>query len=350
MTRLPNYPITNFPQPATIPSVSDPHSTKAFVVPLESAGRRLDQWLAAQLPEASRARVQQLIEQNKVLVNGRATKPSLRLRGGEQLRITGPAELPPLNATPEDIPLDVVYEDDGLAIVNKPAGMSVHRGSGRNESGSRGTLVNALLHRFQTLSGIGGELRPGIVHRLDKETSGLLVVAKNDVVHRNLARQFAARQVQKTYLALAHGGMGQSHGTIQSAIGRDLKRRTRMTTRRSPKDKAVRSAITHWKVLKEIKGPYGNFSLLEVAIETGRTHQIRVHLASIGHPVVGDTLYGAPRTIPGRAGAAPESLTLTRNFLHAYAIEFRHPVTHKPISFRQVLPEELEAFVQEITG
>jgi 23S rRNA pseudouridine1911/1915/1917 synthase len=330
--------------------VSDPYPIKSFAVPVEAAGRRLDQWLAAQLPEASRARVQVLMEQNKVLVNGRAGKPSLRLRGGEQIAITGPAELPSLKATPENIPLDVVYEDDALAVVNKPAGMSVHAGSGKSGGGSRGTLVNALLHRFQTLSGLGGELRPGIVHRLDRQTSGLLVVAKNDVVHRNLAGQFAAREVGKNYLALVHGRMAKSGGAIESPIGRDLRRRTRMTTRRSPGNKAVRSAITHWKVLKEIKGPYGDFSLLEATIETGRTHQIRVHLASIGHPVVGDTLYGAPRTIPPRAGVAPRSLTLTRNFLHAYAIEFRHPVTNKPISFKQVLPGELEAFLQEITG
>lgn len=264
--------------------------------------------------------------------------------------MAGSVVLPPLKAAAEDIPLDVVYEDESLAVINKPAGMTVHSGSGRHEAGTRGTLVNALLHRFQTLSNVGGELRPGIVHRLDKETSGLLVVAKTDSAHRKLARQFAAREVRKTYLALVHGWMKQPQGTIDSAIGRDLRRRNRMTTRRSLANRGVRSAITHWKVLKKIEGAYGSFSLLEITISTGRTHQIRVHLASIGHPVVGDNLYGAPRTIGRSSRGAPESLTLTRNFLHAYALEFRHPATGKPLAFKQVLPGELEAFLQEITG
>lgn len=330
--------------------MSDPISIKALVVPPEAAGTRLDQWLAAQFPDASRVRVQQLIAQNKVLVNRKPVKASLRLRGGEDIAITGPVQLAPLQAVPEDIPVDVVYEDDQLAVINKPAGMTVHAGSGKDEFGSRGTLVNALLHRFRTLSRVGDELRPGIVHRLDKETSGLLVVAKTDASHRKLARQFAAREVRKTYLALVHGWMHHTQGTVQAPIGRDLKRRARMTTRRSSAAAGVRSAVTHWKVLQRIGGAYGHFSLLEVAIETGRTHQIRVHLASIGHPVVGDTLYGAPRSITGGTGKAPTSVTLKRNFLHAYAIEFRHPETNNSISFKQALPAELEAFVQEIQG
>ena len=326
----------------------DSFQAQKLLVPQDATGARLDQWLAAQLPEISRVRVQQLIEQNKITVNGETTKPSLRLRGGEAIAITGPVELPPLKAIAEDIPLDVVYEDEYLAVINKPAGMTVHAGSGKAESGSRGTLVNALLHRFQALSKVGGEIRPGIVHRLDKDTSGLLVVAKTDVAHRKLARQFAGREVRKTYLALVHGWMKQERGTIQAEIGRDLKRRNRMTTRRTPAPGATRTAITHWKVLRRIDGPYGKFSLLEVAIETGRTHQIRVHLSSIGHPVVGDALYGAPREIAAGRRGDSESLTLKRNFLHAYAIQFRHPIDNKLISFEQALPRQLEAFLQEI--
>src|SRR5215469_6739380 len=185
--------------------VAEGPNTRNLCVPLEAAGARLDQWLAAQLPEVSRVRVQQLIEQKKILLNGSVPKPSVRLRGGEEILITGAVELPPLKAFAEDIPLDVVYEDESIAVINKPAGMSVHAGSGRGEAGNRGTMVNALLHRFNQLSEIGGELRPGIVHRLDKETSGLVLVAKSDLAHRKLAEQFAGREVKKTYSALVHG-------------------------------------------------------------------------------------------------------------------------------------------------
>src|SRR5215467_1990912 len=188
----------------TIPSVPDPKPIQTLRVALDAAGQRLDQWLVAQLSEISRVRVQQLVEQGKILVNGKAPKSSLKLRGGEEIAITGAVELPPLRAFAEDIPLDVVYEDGDIAVVNKPAGMAVHAGSGKDDAGSRGTLVNALLHRFGGMSQVGGELRPGIVHRLDKDTSGLVVVAKTDAAHRKLARQFARREVKKTYLALAH--------------------------------------------------------------------------------------------------------------------------------------------------
>ena len=316
-----------------------------LTVPTEASGRRLDQWLASQLPDASRVRIQQLIEQKKVLVNGSLPKASSRLRGGETIEITGAVTLPPLKAFPEDIPLDVVYEDDHLVVVNKPAGMTVHAGSGKDESGNKGTLVNALIHRFTLLSQLGGELRPGIVHRLDKDTSGLMVVAKTDKAHRKLAQQFSRRQTQKTYIALAHGWMSQPGGTITAPISRDIVRRTRMTTRRSQ----GREAVTHWKTLRQIDGPYGKFSLLEVRIETGRTHQIRVHLSSLGHPVVGDTLYGAPRElqpVPSKA----KSAALGRNFLHAAAIQFKHPVTDTPLRFEQPLSAELDLFLNQIGG
>lgn len=315
-----------------------------LLVPSGSAGSRLDQWLVSQLPEVSRVRVQQLIEQGKVLVNGDVSKASFKLRGGEAVAITGKVELPPLKAFAEDIPLDVVYEDADLAVINKPAGMAVHAGSGKDQAGNQGTLVNALLHRFGAMSQMGGELRPGIVHRLDKETSGLVVVAKNDAAHRKLARQFAQREVSKTYLTLVHGWIktktNQTQGTVDAPISRDLTRRTRMTTRRSQ----GREAVTHWKVLKQIEGRYGKFSLVEVRIETGRTHQIRVHLASLGHPVVGDTLYGAPRNLDSYG----ETASLERNFLHAAAIQFQHPISSRVLSFRQPLPDELESFFHRL--
>jgi 23S rRNA pseudouridine1911/1915/1917 synthase len=290
-------------------------------------------------------RIQQLIEQEKILVNGSLPKPSLRLRGGEQIVITGTVTLPPLKAFAEDIPLDILYEDKDILVLNKPAGMSVHAGSGKNDAGQRGTLVNALLHRFTSLSQVEGELRPGIVHRLDKNTSGLLVVAKNDRAHHKLAEQFSRRETKKIYIALVHGWIPQEKGTVLTPISRDLFRRTRMTTRRS----LGREAVTHWRMLKRIEGPYGKLSLLEVRIETGRTHQIRVHLSSIGHPVVGDTLYGAPRELENKKeNSGP--VTLGRNFLHASAIQFKHPVTDTPLSFEQPLPSELDLFLQKTGG
>lgn len=316
----------------------------------DGSGQRLDQYLAAKLADVSRARVQQLIEKGEVLVDNAATKASLRLRGGEQITVTGSPQAPPLRAIAEEIPLDIVYEDDDLAIVNKPAGMMVHAGAGATEDArNRGTLVNALLHHFGALSGVGGELRPGIVHRLDRATSGLMVVAKNDESHRRLARQFSGRAVHKTYLALVHGWPKKQKDTIQSAISRDMQRRTRMTTRRSD----GREAVTHYVVTRKIDSPYGKFALLELKIETGRTHQIRVHMSSLGHPVVGDTLYGAPgelRTESGkrRAAGAPATLALERNFLHSAKLELLHPRTGERLSFTRALPVELETLLRKL--
>jgi 23S rRNA pseudouridine1911/1915/1917 synthase len=274
-------------------------------------------------------------------VDGKAGKASLRLRGGESVNVLGPARLEPLRAIAEDIPLDIVYEDDDLAVINKPAGMMVHAGAGATEDArNRGTLVNALLHRFGQLSGVGGELRPGIVHRLDKETSGLIVVAKSDEAHRKLAAQFAKREVKKTYRALVHGRVPNERGTIDKSISRDSVRRVRMTTRRS----GGREAITHYRVERRIDSGFGKFTLLEVRIDTGRTHQIRVHLASIGHPVVGDTVYGAPAQVKGRNG----TVSLKRNFLHAAALELRQPRTGEKLSFRRELHRELEEFLERV--
>jgi 23S rRNA pseudouridine1911/1915/1917 synthase len=318
---------------------------RSFVAEAAAAGMRLDAYLARALPDISRGRVQMLIENGQVRVNGLAAKPKLKLRGGEEIEIEGEPQPAPLRAEPEDIPLDVVYEDDDLAVIDKPAGMTVHAGAGSLED-NRGTLVNALLFHFgQQLSGTGGELRPGIVHRLDKQTSGLIIVAKNDSAHRKLAASFAARDLRKVYTALVHGSVKGHEGTIDLPISRDLIRRIRMTTRRAE----GRNAVSHWRVLERITGPYGPFSLLEVRIETGRTHQIRVHLQALGHPVVGDTLYGAPHHIvPTSKSSNEEPLTLERNFLHAAELDLKHPRTSKPLQLRAPLPAELAGFLEQL--
>lgn len=316
----------------------------------EDSGRRLDHFLTSSLEHLSRARVQDLIEQEKVSVNGSAARSSLKLRGDELIKVVGELERPPLKAVPEDIALDVVYEDQYLAVVNKPAGMIVHAGAG-NEERNRGTLVNALLFRFRNLSGIGGDARPGIVHRLDKETSGLMVVAKTDEVHRKLAAQFASRQVKKTYIALVMGWPSEK-GTIDAEISRDRLRPTRMTTRRS----GGRAAVSHYRVTQKVDTPFGKFALLKVEIETGRTHQIRVHLSSLHHPVVGDALYGAPRMLrrqnaraaQSRSSDADQQLSLNRNFLHAAVLEFIHPATHQRMRFERALPTELQNFLKQL--
>ena len=331
---------------------------RTFVVAAEARGQRLDQFVAAQLESVSRSRVQLLIEQGDVLVDGAREKASLKLRGGERISVTGEPHPAPLKAVAEAIPLDVVYEDADLAVVNKPAGMMVHAGSGQNEDArSKGTLVNALLHRFKSLSSTGGDLRPGIVHRLDKETSGLIVVAKNDRAHAALGEMFAGRRVKKTYIALVEGDVKRDKGTINAAVSRDPVRRTRMTTQ--PNENA-RSAVSHYEVARRMATRFGKFTLLRVRIETGRTHQIRVHMASTGHPVVGDTLYGgagqltdqqAMQTAQSRAArrkAEPERLRLGRNFLHAARLEFAHPTTGKQLDLEAPLPKELEQFLHRL--
>ena len=315
---------------------------KHYIASPVDAGKRLDQFLVRQIPDISRARIQQLIDQEKVLVNDGAAKASLRLHGGERIAILAEVQLPPLRAVSENIPLDIVYEDDDLAVINKAAGMMVHAGAGATESErNRGTLVNALLHRFGELSGVGGELRPGIVHRLDKATSGLIVVAKNDDAHRKLAAQFARRVVKKKYIALVHGWMKQDRGTISSSISRDPVRRIRMTTQRS----GGREAITHYTVQQRVNSKFGKFTLLELRIDTGRTHQIRVHLASLRHPVVGDTLYGAPRELTAKNQAG---ISLPRNFLHAAGLQLQHPRSGETLSFARPLPRELQSFLQHL--
>lgn len=282
------------------------------------AGLRLDQFLAARWPEYSRARLQSWVEESRVRVNGVvALKASLKLRGSERIEVE-PAELKPLHAYAEDIPLDILYEDDDVVAVNKPAGLVVHAGAGC----SSGTLVNALLHHFNGLSSVGGDLRPGIVHRLDKGTSGVLLVARTDAAHRSLAAQFAGHTIEKTYLAIVQGQLKSDHGVIDLPISRDPIHRTRMTARLA----AGRPSHTEYQVLRR----YAKFALLEVHIGTGRTHQIRVHLASLGHPVAGDPLYGA--------AAQPE---LGRPWLHALRIRFDSPSTLDRITIEAPVPREL---------
>jgi 23S rRNA pseudouridine1911/1915/1917 synthase len=336
------------------PSTSAGQFPANFVASPEDAGKRLDRFLVTKLAEVSRSRVQQLISEEKVLLNGALARASVKLRGGETVAVLGEVQLPPLKAIPEDIPLDIVYEDDDLAVINKPAGMMVHAGAGASDDErNRGTLVNALLHRFQKLSNVSGDLRPGIVHRLDKDTSGLIVVAKNDSTHRKLGAQFSGREVHKRYIALLHGWLRQERGTIRDPIGRDRVRRTRMTTRRSE----GREAITDYRLRERFDTPYGKFSLVDVDIHTGRTHQIRVHMASLGHPVVGDTLYGAPSELrlaaaarARRKAAEPSGavLSLGRNFLHAASLEFLHPRTGKKIALERPLPAELGEFMEKL--
>ena len=321
---------------------------RTFAADATAAGMRLDAYLAQAIPDISRARVQLLIEAGQVRVDGVVVKAKAKLRGGETIEIEGEPQPEPLHATPEDIPLDILYEDKYLAVVNKPAGMMVHAGAGSTDDArNRGTLVNALLHHMAKLSDVGGELRPGIVHRLDKQTSGAIVVAKDDATHRKLGEMFADRRMKKTYIALVHGNLAKDNVTVNLPIARDLVRRTRMTTRRAD----GRTAVSHIKVLERLKTSYGAFTLVEVRIETGRTHQIRVHAQSLGHPVVGDTLYGAPRVIQpavrkdGVQRPTEASVGLERNFLHAAHLEFAHPQTGKTVAVDAPLPAELVEFL-----
>lgn len=357
-TVKPEYRATRGVEPAPAPVVpvldlenETESSLRSFTVPAEGAGLRLDQYLAQAIADISRSRVQLLIDHGQVRVNGEPAKAKMKLQGGEEVVIEGAPHPPPLHAFPEDIPLSIVYEDEFLAVIDKPAGMMVHAGAGVAAPGeeaderNHGTLVNALLHHLNKLSHVGGELRPGIVHRLDKQTSGLIVVAKDDVTHRKLSEMFANRELEKTYLALVHGTIARDNVTIDLPIGRDLVRRTRMTTRRSLQSEGVRSAVSHVKVLERIETSlYGRFTLVEVKIETGRTHQIRVHLQALGHPVVGDTLYGAPHHM----GKAPDTRSLDRNFLHAARLSFKHPRSRKAVTLEAPLPSELEELFVEL--
>jgi 23S rRNA pseudouridine1911/1915/1917 synthase len=282
----------------------------------------------AHFPQFSRARVQGWIRDQRVLVNRGVSRPSYLVRGSDAIEVEA-ADPRPLRAEPEDIPLAILYEDDDLVAIDKPAGMVVHSGAGVHS----GTLVNALLHRFHSLSRTAGDVRPGIVHRLDRYTSGVLLVAKNDAAHQRLSEQFASRRVEKTYLAMVHGKVKLDTGRIEKPIARDPRQRVRMTARLTH----GRTAWTEYRVLRR----FNAFTFLEVRIGTGRTHQIRVHLSSIGHPVVGDRLYGAPATIAGKS-------TLPRYFLHAHRIRFAQPSSGEPVTVESPLTAELEAWASTL--
>ncbi|HEV2199043.1 MAG TPA: RluA family pseudouridine synthase [Bryobacteraceae bacterium] len=289
-----------------------------FAANSRDSGKRLDRYLLEQMPQYSRSRLQSWIKDGRVLVDGTLAKASFTLRGGEKLEVA-PGDLTPLKATAEDLPLDILYQDDAVIAINKPAGIVVHAGAGNHS----GTLVNRLVHHFASLSKVGGDLRPGIVHRLDKGTSGILLVARTDAAHQALAAQFSGRTVEKTYLTLVHGKVRADSGHVHTPIERDPLRRTRMTT----KSGTGRVALTEYRVRQRFE----KFTFLEVRIHTGRTHQIRVHLASIGHPVAGDRLYGGQ--------AAP------RIFLHAWRIVFTSPATGNRITLEAPLPADLSAWL-----
>jgi 23S rRNA pseudouridine1911/1915/1917 synthase len=315
-----------------LPSITE---NRDFTVAPEQAGTRLDRFLATQLPALSRSRVQSFIDEGRVRVNGVAVKPSYRVQEGERVAIEIPPGAP-AGVEAEPIALDVIYEDDDIAVIDKPANMIVHPGAGKHA----GTLVAALLYRFggvDSLSSVGGPLRPGIVHRLDKDTSGAMVIARNDAAHKRLVEEFQDREVEKTYVALLHGRVKGESGRIEMPIARDLRRRTRMTTRR----REGRPARTDWAVRLRLDA----FTLLQVDLHTGRTHQIRAHFSALGVPVVGDTLYGAPfeERVAGKL-LAP----LGRNFLHAARIAFAHPRTGARIEFRAPLPQELRDYFRAL--
>jgi 23S rRNA pseudouridine1911/1915/1917 synthase len=309
-----------------------------FAVSGDEAGTRLDRVVVVRCPELSRTRVQELIDEGLILLNGKAAKGSQKVRAGDAIRVEA-RQRPPMHAEAESIPLDILYEDDDVIAVNKPAGMTVHAGAGNHS----GTLVNALLGRGQALSQGGDPLRPGIVHRLDKETSGILLVAKNDSAHAKLAEAFRQRSVSKIYIALVQGQIQEENGKIELPIARDPVRRTRMTAKRAGLLPNSRPARTDWGVLARIDST----SLLEVKLLTGRTHQIRAHFSALRHPVVGDTLYGASGQLHVGHVALP---ALHRNFLHAAKIGFAQPRTGAPINLTAPLPAELRDYLVKLTA
>ena len=288
-----------------------------FEFQIEQKSGRVDKYLTTELDTMSRSKVQNLIADGYVIVNGETIKANYKLETGDKVEVFVP-EPEAVDVEAEDIPLDIIYEDNDIVLINKAQGMVVHPGAGN----PNGTLVNALLFHIKDLSGINGEIRPGIVHRLDKDTSGILIVAKNDEAHVNLSEQLQNRTVKRKYWALVHGVLPHEHGTINAPIGRDPKDRQKFTVIKGGKE-----AISHFRVLERIQ----KFSLMEVSLETGRTHQIRVHLNYIDHPVAGDKIYGPKKSLEGNG-----------QFLHARMLEFTHPRTGETMSFEAELPALFE--------
>ena len=291
----------------------------------ESKNQRLDAFLASSLDGLTRSQATRLIESGEVAVNGRAVGKSYKLAGGEDIAVTLP-EPEPVEAVPQDIPLDVVYEDADVIVVNKPSGMVVHPAPGHPD----GTLVNALLyHCAGTLSGVGGALRPGIVHRIDRDTSGLIIAAKNDAAHQYLSAQLADHTLARTYECIVVGSLREDRGTVDAPIARHPADRKRMAV-----VAGGREAVTHWEVIAR----YPGYTHVRCRLETGRTHQIRVHMAYIGYPILGDTVYGAKKEVPG----------LTGQCLHAVGLRFLHPRTHEVVELSCPLPEEFTRMLQKI--
>ena len=291
----------------------------------ESKNQRLDAFLASSLDGLTRSQATRLIESGEVAVNGRAVGKSYKLAGGEDIAVTLP-EPEPVEAVPQDIPLDVVYEDADVIVVNKPSGMVVHPAPGHPD----GTLVNALLyHCAGTLSGVGGALRPGIVHRIDRDTSGLIIAAKNDAAHQYLSAQLADHTLARTYECIVVGALREDRGTVDAPIARHPTDRKRMAV-----VAGGREAVTHWEVIAR----YPGYTHVRCRLETGRTHQIRVHMAYIGHPILGDTVYGAKKEVPG----------LTGQCLHAVGLRFLHPRTHEVMELSCPLPEEFTRMLPKI--
>ena len=303
-----------------------------FIVPPDYDGQRLDRFLTSVLPEHSRSQIQKLIAEGRVVLDRRDARANLTVRDGDRVKVEIP-EASPARATREALPLELIYQDSDVAVLNKPAGMVVHPSAGH----ASGTLVNALLHHIPDLSGIGGEMRPGIVHRLDRGTSGVMVIAKNDAAHKELARQFHDREVEKEYIALVWGVV-QAGRRIDAAIGRDPVHRKKMSARA----RHAREAVTRITRVRHLTG----LTLCQVAIHTGRTHQIRVHLNAIGHPIVGDPLYGGiHRRVPGDIRAVQR---LERPFLHAARLVFKHPADRRRMEFTAPLPDDLQRVLEDL--
>ena len=291
----------------------------------EAAGKRIDAWLAANLEDMTRSAVQRLLEEGRVVCDGKQLPKNYKLNGSETLEVSLP-DPEPVDVVPQDIPLDVVFEDGDVIVVNKPKGLVVHPAPGHPD----GTLVNALLHHCgDSLSGIGGELRPGIVHRIDRDTSGLIIAAKNDFAHQRLAAQLQDHTLARIYQCIVIGNLREDSGTVDAPIGRHPVDRKKMAVVANG-----RNAVTHWTVLAR----YPGFTHVECRLETGRTHQIRVHMAHIGHPILGDTVYGSKKPVPGLQGQC----------LHAVGLRFLHPRTEELVELHCGLPEEFQAQLQKL--
>lgn len=308
------------------PDITHPYDT--YIIETDAVGQRLDRYLTSVLPDVSRTAIQRMIAEEAVLVNGRSSKPGYVLREGDEIRVYHLVSSSSLDhIVPHDMPLDIVHEDDDILVINKAPGMVVHPAAGHHDD----TLVNALLARYPHLQSVKDDLRPGIVHRLDKDTSGLLIVAKNARAQAALTDMMRQHAIVKRYLALVEGVIAPDHGSIDAPIGRDPRNRQQMAITAT----SSREARTHFRVLER----FARHTLLLIELETGRTHQIRVHLKAIGHPVVGDPVYGS--------GHAHRQPVLERQFLHAYQLKFTHPITGKMIELEAPLPPDLQTVLDQ---